>query len=153
MPVIAWNRRFQVRDEKRVFHQYWADKFMRIFLARKRFRLLAPFQGSTVVDPKLQPDFSPSEIRKLWQYMRVTRGLALESYPFKKLRSNELLAIDYEPLRTEIEWLFPRSAWQISQLWRREYVAWLATESERMNWHSWSWHPDWEVCGIYCCVC
>jgi hypothetical protein len=137
---------FQVRDEKRVFYRYWREKSLRIFLSAKRFRLLAPFTGSTVRDASTPPLFTANETTKLWSYVRDTLQLQLEAIPLRTLESGELLRLDYPSMTTAVLWLFPRSAWQIEQLWTREYTAWLATERHRMNWQLWDWHPDWEVC-------
>lgn len=135
----------QIRDEKRVFYKYWREKSLRIFLSAKRFRLLPPFTGSTVTDATQPPLFTASETARLWSYIRNTLRYNLESMPLATLESSKMMRLDYDGMATAIEWLFPRSAWQIEQLWTREYVAWLGTERQRMNWQLWDWHPDWEV--------
>lgn len=127
---------------------------MRIFMSQKRFRLLAPFTGSTVTSASQPVVFADVEVARLWHYMRVTCGHNFESYPFKRLESREFVDMDYGKMSCDIQWLCPRSPWQVQQLWSREFKAWLRTEHERMHWQSWKWHPDWEVSitAVLCCA-
>lgn len=148
---VCPSRTTQLRDEKRVFYKYWAAKFVRLFMAAKRFRLLAPFKGSTVCDPGKPPIFSLEETRRLWAYVRGVRGWALEQYPMCRLESQEFLDIDYERVLRDVLWHFPRNVWQVRYLWTKEYTAWLKTERQRMNWTSWQWNMDWEVCCTIPC--
>ncbi len=95
----------QIRDEKRVFFKYWAERHALIFKSTKRFRLLPPFHGSR--NTTRFPKFSDREIGLLWSHIRSLYP-NFEHMALETLQSGIITALDYEGMAKDMEWAIPR---------------------------------------------
>ena len=95
----------QIRDEKRVFFKYWAERHALIFKSTKRFRLLPPFPGSH--NTTRFPKFTRREIDVLWTYVRSLHP-NFEHYTLLVLNSGVMIALDYTLMAAELKWTVQR---------------------------------------------
>ena len=95
----------QLRDEKRVFFKYWAEKHLLILRSSKRFRLLPPFLGSRT--QHTFPHFTDREVAMLWARVRELHP-GFEHYTMGALQSRLMVDLPFQDFASSLKWTVPR---------------------------------------------